>query len=195
MPRPIVLASASPRRRALLQAVVPTFAVATADVDERQRPGEHPADYARRLAEEKARAAAAGRRDGLVIGADTIVVLDGAILGKPADMAEARDHLQRLRGRQHLVGTAVAVVDAASGRTERDIEWTGVWLRHFRDDEMATYIASGDPLDKAGGYAIQHAGFRPVARIRGSETNVVGLPLGLVRDLLARFPDAAPAGG
>jgi septum formation protein len=193
---PVVLASASARRQALLRRLVTEFAIDSADIDESLRPGEPPVDYAVRLAAEKARAVA-GRHPpaAVVIGADTIVVLDDDVLGKPSDAAEARRFLDRLRGRRHLVITAVAVVTGVSGPFA-GTEQTGVWLRAFSDAERDAYVATGDPLDKAGGYAIQHQGFEPVARVMGSETNVVGLPVRLTRRLLdlATNPSRRPGG-
>ncbi len=167
------------------------FTVAPATIDECPLPGERPAATVRRLARAKAEAVAARLREGLVLAADTIVVLDGVILGKPADVAQAREYLDRLRGRAHRVATAVVLRDAGSGRRAEGIAWTTVWLRSFSDAERDAYIATGDPFDKAGGYAIQHPAFQPVARLAGSESNVIGLPLELVRKLLARFPTDA----
>ena len=185
-----MLASTSPRRRSLLAEAGLDFKVETADVDESTLPGERAQEMVVRLALAKACAAAAGRAEGLVLGADTIVVLDGEALGKPSDEQAARDMLNRLRGRGHLVMTAMAVVNAASGFTATDVEYTGVWLRDFGTDELEAYIASGDPLDKAGAYAIQHEGFRPVARIQGSACNVIGLPIALTLRLIERVDRA-----
>lgn len=190
MTPPLILASASPRRRALLASLGVPFTTHQSDIDERRLPDEPPPDYALRMAEEKPRSAAAGRQTGLVIGADTIVVLDGQVLGKPTDAAMARTYLTLLRGRRHRVATAVAVVDAATRRTERGIAWTDVWIREFDTTEMEAYIASGDPFDKAGAYAIQDRTFRPVARFEGAQDNVVGLPLTLVRRLIDRLTAA-----
>jgi len=173
----LVLASGSPRRRELLADLGVEFVVRVADVAETQREGEAPEAYARRLAEEKARAVAAGLVGGYVLGADTIVVDGGEVLGKPADADEARALLRRLRGRRHVVITAMALVDAEAERARVVAEHSGVWLRAVSDAEIEAYVATGDPMDKAGGYAVQHVGFRPVARIEGSETNVIGLPL------------------
>jgi septum formation protein len=182
---PLVLASASPRRRALLAALGLPFTVTVADVDEAVRPGEAPRDYVRRLALEKAHAVAASlRAGGRVLGADTTVVLDGAILGKPAGAADARRMLGALTGRRHEVITAVALVELERRVSRVVDETTAVWLRPLAAEEIDAYVASGDPLDKAGGYAIQHAGFRPVARLVGSEANVIGLPLARVAWLL-----------
>jgi septum formation protein len=108
-------------------------------------------------------------------------------LGKPADAEEARAFLRRLRGQRHVVITAVAVVRSDDLDVAPGMAWTGVWLRPFSDAELEAYVATGDPLDKAGAYAIQHGAFRPVARLEGSEANVIGLPLALTAGLLARL--------
>lgn len=187
MPRSLVLASASPRRRELLAQLGIPFTVRAANIDETPLPGEAPADTALRLARLKAETVAVDFPESLILAADTIVVVDGAVLGKPADAAQAQCWLNLLRGRAHEVGTAVVVLDAASGRLASGIEWTTVWMRNFSDVERDRYIATGDPLDKAGAYAIQHPTFRPVARIDGSESNVIGLPLELVKRLLTQF--------
>lgn len=186
---PLVLASASPRRRALLTALGLEFEVRTADVDESPRMGERPAAYALRVAGEKAAAIAAAHGGGPVriLAADTVVVLDDAILGKPDSAETAREYLKRLRGRRHLVLTAVVATDAGTGRSVRETCCTGVWLRRYSAAEVEAYIASGDPFDKAGGYAIQHPEFQPVAALQGSEANVIGLPTAVALDLLARL--------
>ena len=189
---PLILASTSPRRKALLAEWGFDFEVEAADVDESALPDERPEAHAIRLALEKARTVAARRDVGLVIGADTIVVDDGDELGKPADADEARSMLRRLRGGRHLVITAVAVVDASSGASAAAAETTGVWMRDFTDAELEAYVDSGDPLDKAGAYAIQHAGFAPISRIQGSACNVIGLPIGLVRILMDRVACGTP---
>jgi septum formation protein len=173
----IILASASPRRRQLLSALGVTFGVAPADVDESPLPGEHPHALARRLGQAKARVAAGQRRNALVIAADTLVVLGGEILGKPASRAEALAMLSRLRGRRHLVDTGLALHHAASGLSGVWVAETPVVMRTYGDDEMLRYVATGDPLDKAGAYAVQHDGFAPVARLEDCYANVVGLPL------------------
>jgi septum formation protein len=183
---PLILASASPRRRALLAALVPDFTVVVADVDETPAAGEPAEAYARRIAVAKARAVAASQSAGWVLGADTTVALHGQVLGKPADADEARAMLRALRDRRHEVLTALALVDAVTGEWHLSAEVTGVWLRPYSAAEVEDYIATGDPFDKAGGYAIQHPVFRPVARLVGSETNVIGLPLGRLSWLLAR---------
>lgn len=192
-PAPLILASGSPRRSALLGELGVPFEVRVADVDETILPGERPEPYARRLALAKARVVAGGLAAGLVLGADTIVVDGDDVLGKPADAAEAVRLLRRLRGRRHVVVTALALVDAATGAARVVAEHSGVWLRALGDAEIDAYVATGDPLDKAGAYAVQHAGFRPVARIQGSETNVIGLPLTRLAWLVAGGAAAGPA--
>jgi len=187
--RGLLLASASPRRRELLAGLGRPFEVAAADVDERPHPLEAPDVYGLRLALAKARAVAESldRASVTVLGADTLVVADGRILGKPTDATDALEMLTLLRGRRHEVLTAVAAVDAADGRGLVGLAITGVWLRAFSAAEAADYVAGGDPLDKAGAYAIQHPGFRPVDRLEGSETNVIGLPLALAQRLIERL--------
>ncbi len=185
---PLILASTSPRRRALLAESGFEFEVDAADIDESALLGEQPVEHAIRLALTKARVVAKRREAGLVIGADTIVIADGEILGKPGDADEARSMLLRLRGRRHLVITGVAVVDASSGASASAAEYTGVWMRDFTVPDLEAYIASGDPFDKAGGYGIQSQSFSPVSRLQGSACNVIGLPVALVRALLLRPP-------
>ena len=189
----VVLASASPRRRELLRRLVADFDVIPSTVDERLPPGPL-VDAVARLAEEKARAVAATRADGVVLGADTIVVVDGDVLGKPADRDDAVAMLRRLRGRVHEVLTGVAVVDVAGGRPFTGTEVTRVLMAQYPEDLVARYVASGAPLDKAGGYAIQDLAGALVESIAGSYTNVVGLPLELTARLLtaAGVPVSAP---
>ncbi len=182
---PFVLASGSPRRRELLASLGIAFTVVKSDIDETQRPDEDAYAYVRRLSIEKAQAVVArltGR--SLVLAADTTVVLDGEVLGKPLDAADARDMLRRLRGRDHVVCTALTLLDSAQTLTE--LTRTTVTMRDYTAAEIDAYIATGDPFDKAGGYAIQHEGFHPVAHIDGSYSNVVGLPLETLQEMLAR---------
>lgn len=153
------------------------------DVDEQLEPGPLTEAVAR-LAEIKARAVAAGRSDGIVLGADTMVVIDGDALGKPADRADAVVMLRRLRGRPHDVLTGVAVIDVAGGRTFTGTDVTRVIMARYPDGLIDRYVASGAPLDKAGAYAIQDLDGALVEAIVGSYTNVVGLPLGLTARLL-----------
>ncbi len=176
---PLVLASASPRRRELLTLLGLTFDVAPADVDETWRNGEAPAVHAERLAREKA---AAVRRPGAAtIAADTIVVVDGDILGKPRDRAEAAAMLRRLAGRDHVVHTAIAVWYAE--REASAVVATRVWFRALDDAAIAAYVATGEPMDKAGAYGIQGYGAVIVDRIDGDYFTVMGLGLARLMDL------------
>jgi MAF protein len=164
------------------------FHVRPADVDESQRPGEAPRDYVLRLAEKKAKACAASARPGeVVVAADTAVVLDGEILGKPASLAEAVEMLRRLRGRSHQVCTAIAVLENETGALLTDLCVTEVNMRAYTEEEIQTYVLSGDPLDKAGAYAIQHDGFRPVENMQGCYASVMGLPLCHLSRTLAKL--------
>jgi len=189
---PLILASASPRRRELLAVLGLSFQVVATQVDETVRPGELPADSAARLARAKARAALAGYPHALVLGCDTVVALDRDVLGKPADPGEARVTLQRLRGRTHVVYTAVVLLGAA--REVCQIATTTVRMRDYSQSEVEAYVVSGDPLDKAGAYAIQHESFRPVAEWRGCYANAVGLPLCHVARGLRAWAVVPPAG-
>jgi septum formation protein len=187
----ILLGSASPRRRDLLARAGVAFEVLAADIDERARPGEAPRALAERLAREKAHAVAARlgaapRR--LVLGADTIVVLGGDVLGKPADPDDAVRLLSRLVGRAHAVLTGVAVVatDRRGAAATRVVE-SRVVMRAAEEAEIRRYVATGEPLDKAGAYAAQGEGRRFIERIEGSETNVIGLPLAQVVEHLRRM--------
>ena len=174
----LVLASNSPRRRQLMALGGWTFTLIPASVDERPLPGEPPREYVLRLAEDKARTVA-GRapQATLVIAADTAVVDGADILGKPDDERQAEAMLRRLRGRSHQVYTALAALRLTDGVLLTDWCQTEVPMRRYSDEEMAAYIASGDPLDKAGAYAIQHEGFKPVEQLSGCFANVMGLPL------------------
>ena len=174
--RGLRLASASPRRRELLALLGLPFDVTVAHVAEVPRPDESPAEMVVRLSQAKARAVRE-RNPTLVIACDTIVALDGEILGKPRDAAEATAMLRRLRGRSHTVYSGVTLLETASDRILTDLAETQVTMRAYSDAETAAYVASGDPLDKAGAYAIQHAGFHPVAGLQGCYANVMGLPL------------------
>jgi septum formation protein len=176
------LASASPRRRQLLAQVGLAPAVAPSDVDETPHPGEAPAAYARRVAEDKARACAA---TGAVLAADTVVALEGRILGKAADAAEARAMLADLSGRTHEVHTAVVLKDPA-GALHGVVVTTEVRFRRLDAAEIARYVETGEPMDKAGAYGIQGEGGALVAWVHGSYTNVVGLPLEETLALLAQ---------
>jgi septum formation protein len=196
----LILASASPRRAELLRSAGYTFDVVVADVDESIRAGESPATYVRRLAAEKSAAALAALKgcattvtrspvaqglspaEPVVLGADTTVVVDGEILGKPRDEADARSMLQRLSGKAHQVLTGVSLRQGAfeAGR----VDTTSVGFRALTDEDIAWYIASGEWRDKAGGYAIQGLASRFIPSIDGSYSNVVGLPVASVDELL-----------
>jgi septum formation protein len=174
----LILASASPRRRELLALLGLPFEATTTDIDEQVRTGEPPEQYARRLSREKA-ATAAGHAgsDALILAADTIVVDGADVLGKPSDAVEATAILRQLRGHMHRVYTGVTLLDAGSDRAIIELAGSPVHMRNYSDDEIARYIASGDPFDKAGAYAIQHNGFHPVEHFEHCMANVMGLPL------------------
>jgi nucleoside triphosphate pyrophosphatase len=185
----LILASASPRRAELLRAAGYEFEIVVADVDERVRDGEPPAEYVRRLAAEKSSAVMAA--DAIILGADTTVAVDGEILGKPRDDDEAAAMLRRLAGRHHEVLTGVSIRQGAHevGR----VESTAVWFSVLTKEDIAWYVASGEGRDKAGAYAIQGLASRFIPRIEGSYANVVGLPVaavaGLLRSVLASHPE------
>ena len=182
----LILASASPRRRELLELIVPEFQVIPSDLVEVLEAGPYPEAVAR-LALRKAGAVAARLREGIVLGADTIVVIDGECLGKPADADEARAALRKLRGRDHLVITGVGVVEAPRGRAASTAVTSRVLMASYSDATIEAYVGSGAPFDKAGGYAIQDLGGELVAGVIGSYTNVIGLPLGETCRLLTEF--------
>jgi len=155
-----------------------TFAIRPADVDESRLAGEAPAAYVLRLAEEKARACAeSAQANQILVGADTAVVDGDEILGKPEDKAEAAKMLRQLRGRIHQVYTGLAILRVADGKLVTDLCATNVPMRNYSNEEIGTYVATGDPLDKAGAYAIQHAAFHPVEHLAGCYASVMGLPL------------------
>jgi nucleoside triphosphate pyrophosphatase len=179
----LILASASPRRAELLRAAGIDVEVCPADVDESVQPGEAPDRYASRVALAKARAVSRQTPDRFVLGADTVVVVDDRILGKPTDSADARRMLRALSGRSHVVMTAVILIRGAGlpGETiDARIERTTVEFASLTGDEIDWYAATAEPMDKAGGYAIQGLAARFVTRIEGSYSNVVGLPVSLV---------------
>jgi septum formation protein len=185
----VVLASASPRRRDLLTLIGIAHEVRPANIDETMRPREAPRRHAERLAREKASAIATRDPDLITIGADTVVVINRKVLGKPADAGDAVLMLRMLSGREHTVITAVAV---SRGRKLRSaIEEVRVKFRRLRDDEIEAYIATGEPMDKAGAYGIQGYGATIVERIEGDYFAVMGLPLvrlvGLMRDVGVRY--------
>ncbi len=173
----IVLASASPRRAELLASAGIRVRTLPSRIDESPVEGESPEEHALRLAAEKAREVASGGNGRYFIAADTIVVSEGEIMGKPVDAADAERMLRKLSGAVHEVITAYTVLDAVTGREITEAIRTLVYFRPLRDEEIHGYIASGCPFDKAGAYAIQGAAAQMIRRIEGSYTNVVGLPL------------------
>lgn len=181
----VILASQSPRRRELLTLVGIPHDVRPADVDERVHPGEAPVPHCERLARDKAHTLAVAHPNAVVIGSDTIVVIDGDILGKPADRADAIRMVTRLSGRTHTVFTAVAV--AHNGQTLSAVESVSVTFRSLTEAQITSYVDTGEPMDKAGAYGIQGYGATIVERIDGDYFAVMGLPLGrliaLLRDL------------
>ena len=180
----LILASRSPRRSELLAAAGIEFKVRTADIDETPRPGEDPLEYVLRLAEEKARAVRC-EHDETVLAADTTVVLSGEILGKPCDAADAARMLSALSERRHEVVTGVCIRNRE--RMLCEAAATSVWFAPMTAEEIAEYVASGEPMDKAGAYGIQGLASRYVERIEGSYSNVVGLPVGMVYRMLRSF--------
>jgi septum formation protein len=179
----LVLASASPRRAELLRAAGIPFTVRPADLDESVLAGESPEAYVRRLAEAKAEAAAAYVGPTFVLSADTVVVVDDVILGKPVDAADAARMLRLLSDRTHEVLTGVCL-NGHNGRRDLRVERTMVEFSRLGDADIAWYISTGEPMDKAGAYAIQGGASRYVTRIEGSYSNVVGLPVALVWQML-----------
>ena len=181
----LALASASPRRAELLRAAGIDFDVFIANLDESIRPGEAAPQYVARLAEEKARRVLPQARPRAVLGADTVVVVDDRILGKPADAHDAGQMLRMLSGRSHQVMTGVSLVDVQS-IAHTEVSVTTVEFTRLSETEISAYVGTGEPLDKAGGYAIQGLASKFVTQITGSYSNVVGLPVALVYDLCKR---------
>jgi septum formation protein len=181
----LVLASASPRRRELLAGLGLRFAVRAIDLDESPLAGEEPRAYVLRLAD--AKAVAVARPGEIVLAADTTVVLDGDLLGKPENEADARRMLGRIAGREHTVLTGVSLREPDTGRSATEVEVSRVTMAPLTEEEIAWYTATGEPLDKAGSYAVQGLGAMFVEAVHGNYTNVVGLPLPLVRRLFAEL--------
>lgn len=175
----LILASTSPRRRELIQLLGLPYEIATADVDESSVTHPDPAVNVVETARLKANAVAAQttRRDVIIIAADTTVAIDGEMSGKPADAAAARQMLRRLRGRVHQVHTGIVLAHMGTGEVAADVASVDVPMRAYTEAEIEAYVASGDPLDKAGAYAIQHPNFAPVAHLADCYAAVVGLPL------------------
>ena len=184
----LILASNSPRRKQLLSLGGWVFNVLVADVDESQNPGEAPGNYVQRVAEMKARKSAEKvSNDNVIIAADTAVVDGDDILGKPLNEEDAVYMLRRLRGHTHQVYTGLALLRMSDGRTLTDLSVTDVTMRVYNDQEIEAYVQTGDPLDKAGAYAIQHPGFHPVENLEGCFASVMGLPLCRLTHLLKQF--------
>ena len=184
----LALASRSPRRREMVEAFVEPIEMVASEGDEGPpRDGETPEALVLRLSRAKVVEAASQVPRTVVLGADTVVVLDGEVLRKPASAAEARRMLASLRGRTHRVVTGVVALDSESGRTVMSTHSTDVTLRRYSDDEVDAYVGSGEPLDKAGSYAVQDASFHPAESVEGCYLNVVGLPLCDVVTLLAQM--------
>jgi septum formation protein len=184
---PLILASSSPRRSEILTAVGWPFETHPAGVDETRLTGEAPEDFVRRLAREKAEAVARTRLFGLVLGADTTVVVDGEVLEKPRDASDARRMLRRLSGRWHEVLTGVALVRAETGHVVVDLERTRVRFAATTDEEIEWHVLTGDVLDKAGAYAVQGRAALFIEGIEGDYWNVMGLPVRLVYELTRGF--------
>ena len=175
--RRLVLASNSPRRKQLLSLLGLPFVIQAAHVDEEVHDGEAPEEMVVRVARAKAMAVTGIRRDEMIIAADTTVALDGRSLGKPVDAEDAARMLRELRGRPHTVYTGVVLWHPQTQSMTTELGESSVWMREYSEKDLRSYVASGDPLDKAGAYAIQHPGFDPVARVDGCWLNVMGLPL------------------
>ncbi len=191
MSRPaMILASASPRRRELIGQLGIPFVVEVADVDETPRPGEPPREHTIRLARDKAAKVARAHPDAWVLGADTTVVIDGRMLGKPTDADDAFAMLRTICGRWHVVFTGYCLMRLATSEEMGDCAQSDVFLRALSDAQIRGYIATGEPMDKAGAYAIQGVGAGLVQQVRGSYTNVVGLPLAEVAVLWEKIHGA-----
>jgi septum formation protein len=180
----IVLASASPRRAEILRTVGWPFATLPVDIDETRRPAESASDYVQRLAREKAEAAASRRTEAIVVAADTTVAVDPHILEKPVDDSDAQAMLRLLNNRWHTVFTGVALINPRTSKTVVACEETQVKFAPMSDDEIRWYVSTGEPMDKAGAYAIQGLGSRFIKEIRGDYFNVVGLPVRLLYKLI-----------
>lgn len=185
MPDPhLILASSSPRRKELLTLLGLRFEIISPSINEEVLGQESPANHVRRLALEKAESVASHYPDSLVIGSDTVIELDGQILGKPANLEDAHQMLTGLRGRCHLVHTGLALVKKAKKLRETYVETVKVWIKDFSDTDLQTYLKTQDSLGKAGAYSIQGEGGHLIEKIEGDYPSVVGLPLGKLAQLL-----------
>lgn len=183
----LILASSSPRRAELMKQIGLNFEIKVSSVDEALLPGLSPPELVERLAESKAAAVARELNDGIVIGADTVVVWREQVLGKPLSEAEAFDMLSKLQGGVHEVFTGVALIDARSGKVLVSHEKTRVFFRAVEEEEISRYVASGEPFDKAGAYGVQGLAAIFIRRLEGCYTNVVGLPLARLSVMLKDF--------
>lgn len=183
----LILASSSPRRAELMKQIGLNFEIKVSSVDEALLPGLSPPELVERLAERKAAAVARELNDGIVIGADTVVVWREQVLGKPLNEAEAFDMLSKLQGGVHEVFTGVALIDARSGKVLVSHEKTRVFFRAVEEEEISRYVASGEPFDKAGAYGVQGLAAIFIKRLEGCYTNVVGLPLARLSVMLKDF--------
>jgi len=182
----LILASGSPRRRELLGGIGIGFDVVVSDVEEKQEPGEPVDAYVRRLARDKGAAVAASHPEAWVLSADTVVFIDGEVLEKPISRGDARSMLARIAGREHVVYTGVALQHAQSGFLDDTVTESKVRMIELTSDEIAWYVDTGEPMDKAGSYAVQGIGAMFIESIDGSYSNVVGLPLSVVYGMLKR---------
>ncbi len=190
-PAKLILASASPRRARLLGEMLDSFRIVPGGVEEKQEAGEAPGDYVLRIAREKAESVSMDpeRANGSewVLAGDTIVVVDKIVLGKPEDAGRARWMLEQLHDRRHEVVTGICLLNRAQGICRLEAVRTRVWMRRIEPDEMDAYIRTGEPFDKAGGYAIQGKGSDFIRKIEGSYSNVVGLPTERLRELFHSY--------
>lgn len=180
----IILASASPRRKELLKEIVTDFEITHSDIDEELREGESPSPHTRRLAREKAEAALKKFSKGIIIGADTVVVIGNVILGKPVNEEEASEMLQMLSGRTHTVYTSFCVLNAETKAKKVATVSSRVTFRELTEEEILDYIKTGEPMDKAGSYALQGRGQEFVEVVHGSRSNVIGLPIDELKAVL-----------
>lgn len=180
----LVLASASPRRRELLSSIGLDFEVVPSRIEERREEGEEPEAYVLRLSREKAEEVASRRPEAWVIGADTTVYIDHTILEKPSDPADAVRMLRTISGREHTVFTGITLVGPAKSSRESRVVSTQVTMINLTEEEIIWYVATGEPMDKAGAYAVQGVGAMFISSIRGNYTNVVGLPLSVLFDMM-----------
>jgi len=189
-----ILASASPRRSELLKRLGVEFDIIPGDIDETFRPTETPREHVLRLSEERAVAIARLHPDAWVLGADTIVVIAGEVLGKPGSPAEAREMLGKLSSREHKVFTGFSIIRQDRGSRISDVVESSVLFREISNDEMTWYTGTEEPYDKAGAYAVQGMGSRFIEKISGSYTNVMGLPMDEVVDALKRIEAIGSSG-